>query len=53
MADQSGASKKVIAPVNPRADSNKPAEGSTTPVPTPEGKDYPAKPADTKLPNAK
>jgi hypothetical protein len=42
MADQSGASKKVIMPVNPQANanSNKPAEGSTTPVPSPEGKDY-------------
>lgn len=42
MADQSGANKKVIMPVNPQANanSNKPAEGSTTPVPTPEGKDY-------------
>jgi hypothetical protein len=42
MADESGVSKKVIAPVRPQsqANSNKPAEGSTTPVPTPEGKDY-------------
>ncbi|MFL6286113.1 MAG: hypothetical protein ACJ74Q_23480 [Pyrinomonadaceae bacterium] len=42
MADQSGASKKVIMPVNPQANanSNKPAEGSATPVPSPEGKDY-------------
>lgn len=42
MADRSGAANKVVAPVNPNANSNsnKPAEGSTTPVPTPEGKDY-------------
>jgi hypothetical protein len=40
MADESGASKKVIMPVNPQPNSNKSAEGSTTPVPTPEGKDY-------------
>jgi hypothetical protein len=42
MADQSGAANKVIAPVRPQsqANSNRPAEGSTTPVPTPEGKDY-------------
>lgn len=42
MADESGASKKVVTPVNPHANSNsnKPAEGSTTPAPTPEGKDY-------------
>jgi hypothetical protein len=42
MADQSGAANKVIAPVRPQsqANSNKPTEGSTTPVPTPEGKDY-------------
>jgi hypothetical protein len=42
MADQSGAANKVIAPVRPQsqANSNKPPEGSTTPAPTPEGKDY-------------
>jgi hypothetical protein len=42
MADESGTKKKAIMPVNPQANSNsnKPAEGSTTPVPTPEGKDY-------------
>jgi hypothetical protein len=42
MADRSGTMNKVISPVNPNANSNsnKPAEGSTTPVPTPEGKDY-------------
>jgi hypothetical protein len=46
MADRSGAANKVIAPVNPNANSNsnKPAEGSTAPVPTPEGKDYAQQP---------
>ncbi|HVF43650.1 MAG TPA: hypothetical protein VM936_11595 [Pyrinomonadaceae bacterium] len=46
MADQSGAANKVIAPVNPNANSNanKPAEGSTAPAPTPEGKDYAQQP---------
>ena len=39
MADQSNANKKVIMPVNPNSNSNKPAE-SSTPAPTPEGKDY-------------
>ena len=43
MADASnGNLNKSISPVRPQsqANSNKPAEGSTTPVPTPEGKDY-------------
>jgi hypothetical protein len=42
MADASNANNKAISPVRPQsqANSNKPAEGSTTPVPTPEGKDY-------------
>lgn len=42
MADKSGTMNKVISPVRPQsqANSNKPAEGSTTPAPTPEGKDY-------------
>jgi hypothetical protein len=42
VADPSGAANKAVSPVNPQANSNsnKPAEGSTTPAPTPEGKDY-------------
>jgi hypothetical protein len=53
MADESGASRKVIAPVRPQsqANSNKPAEGSATPVPTPEGKDYAAKPGAASAPD--
>src|SRR5919112_630626 len=41
MADNAGTANKVISPVRPQsqANSNKPAEGSTTPAPTPEGKD--------------
>jgi hypothetical protein len=38
MADQSGADKKVISPINPNANINKPAADST-PTPTPEGKE--------------